>query len=192
MTKPRIGIIVGTTRGKRFSATLAAWFEDIAVKRDDMEVEVVDLRDYALPLLDEDAPPAMAPPQNPAAQRWNAKLDSLDGFVFLTAEYNHGVPGVLKNAIDYSFSEFYRKPAAFVGYGGVGGARSVSQLRGMLGGFNMAPLGTAVHIAGETFMAILKGEKTLADFDFLAASANGLLDELSWWATALKTARDAA
>ncbi len=102
---------------------------------------MVDLRDYPLPLFDEATGPAMAPPENGIALRFGEKMAELDGYVFVTAEYNRGVPGVLKNALGYVYPERNRKPAAFVGYGGVGGARAVEQLRLVCIQLQRAPTG---------------------------------------------------
>jgi len=123
MSKPHIGIVISTTREGRFGDEPAAWIRDLAAARGDLEVEIIDLRDYPMPFFDEPASPLYVPPQNEAARRWGQKVAELDGFIFVTAEYNRGVPAALKNALDYAYREFNRKPAAYVGYGGVGGAR---------------------------------------------------------------------
>src|SRR5258707_9500873 len=102
MTKLKIGIIISTTRAARFGHKPAEWVRDIAAQRDDIETEIVDLRDFPMPFFDEVASNAWAPSQNPVAQRWQKKVASFDGFIFVTAEYNHSMPAVLKNAIDYA------------------------------------------------------------------------------------------
>jgi NAD(P)H-dependent FMN reductase len=191
MTKPHIGIIVGTTREKRFAMTPAGWIRDIASRRDDMTVELVDLRDYPMPFFDEPASNAHTPSRNEVARRWQAKVGSLDGFIFVTAEYNHSISAVLKNALDYASPEWHRKPAAYVGYGGVGAARAVGHLRGINVALQMAPIGTAVHIGGADFMALRRGDKELAAMAHLEAGAEAMLDQLAWWAQALKAARNA-
>lgn len=190
MAKPRIGIIIGTTRQGRFGDKPAQWFAALAAKRDDLEFEIVDLRDYPLPFFDEPRSPAWAPPANDVAQRWGRKMAELDGYVFITAEYNHGISGVLKNAIDYAYKEFNRKPASFVAYGGTGGARAVEQLRLVCVEVQIAPLRNAVHIGIVELMGMLQGGKTFADYPYLDNSVGPVLDEMSWWATALKTARE--
>src|SRR5712672_1177998 len=113
MSKPTIGIVVGTTRQGRFGEKPAAWIHGIAASREDLAFEVLDLRDYPLPLFDEAMSPAWAPPKNETARHWARKLSQLDGLIIVTAEYNHGVPGVLKNALDHAYKEFNRKPVAF-------------------------------------------------------------------------------
>jgi NAD(P)H-dependent FMN reductase len=190
MSKPHVGVVIATTREGRFGDKPARWIRDLAAARGDMEVELIDLRDYPMPFFDEPGSPIYAPPTNEVARRWGQKVASLDGFIFVTAEYNHGVPAVLKNALDYAYKEFNRKPAAFVGYGGVGGARAVEQLRLITIELQMAPTRSAVHIGGADFMGLLMQGKTLADLPHLDPTAAALLDDLAWWTHALKTARE--
>ena len=109
MAKPKIGIVVGSTRPNRFADKPTEWIEKIARARGDIEVEVLDLRDYPLPFFNEAASPAWAPSQNEVAQKWQKKVAELDGFIFITAEYNRGPTAVLKNAIDYAYNEWNKK-----------------------------------------------------------------------------------
>ena len=109
--KPKIGIILGTTRPTRFSEKAAQWLANIAKQRDDAEFEVVDLRDYPMPFFEEERSPMLAPPKSAIALRWGKKMAELDGYIFVTAEYNQGLPSVLKNALDYAYAEYNRKPA---------------------------------------------------------------------------------
>src|SRR5437764_5614409 len=113
-----------------------------------------------------------------------------DAYIFTAAEYNRGPTAVLKNALDYAYTEWNNKPVAFVGYGGVGGARAVEQLRLNAIELQMAPIRTAVHIPLAAYLAVLKEGKSLGDFDFLNQGAEQMLDQLMWWVNALKTARD--
>lgn len=188
---PRIGIVIGSTRAGRFADKPAQWFQGIANQRTDVTAELIDLRDYPMPFFDEPLSPAWAPVKNEAAQRWAAKLATLDGLVVITAEYNHGPTAVLKNAFDYAYKEFARKPIGFVGYGGVGAARAVEQLRLVATEVQMAPVRNAVHIGMAEFMGIWREGKAFEDYPHLAQSANGLLDDMAWWAKALKSAREA-
>ena len=103
MGKPRIAIIMSTTRATRFADKPAQWIHDLAVARGDMDVELVDLRDYPMPFFDEPASNAYVPSANEVAQRWQEKVGGFDGYIFVTAEYNHGISGVLKNALDYAY-----------------------------------------------------------------------------------------
>ena len=189
MSKPRIGIVISTTREGRFGDKPAAWIYDIAAARGDLAVEIVDLREYPMPLFAEAASPAYVPPQDETAQRWGQKVAELDGFIFVTAEYNRAPPAALKNALDYAYTEFNRKPAAFIGYGGVGGARAVEQLRLICIELQMAPTRSGVHIGGADFIGMLMHGKTFADMPHLEATAADMLEELAWWTNTLKGPR---
>jgi len=190
MNKLKIGIIMSTTRAARFGHKPAQWLRDIAAERDDVEIEIVDLRDYPMPFFDEVASNAWVPSQNTAAQQWQKKIASFDGYIFVTAEYNHGVPAVLKNALDYAYPEWNKKAAGFVGYGSVGGARAIEQLRLVSAELQMATIRTGVYIQGADFMAVWKEGKELKDIAYLQAGAKDMLDQLAWWTKALKAARD--
>lgn len=188
--KPKIGVIIGTTRATRFADNPTKWLMRIARERSDAEFETVDLRDYPMPFFEEVASPLFVPPQNEVAKKWAAKMASLDGYVFITAEYNHSISGVLKNALDYAYTEYNRKPATFVAYGGSGGARAVEQLRLILAELQIASLKYPVHIGMAEMLGIMREGKTMADFPYLDDGATKMLDELVWWANALKTARE--
>jgi NAD(P)H-dependent FMN reductase len=185
----RIGIILGSTRPARFADKPAQWFLELAQKRAGVTFELVDLRDYPLPFFAEDKSPFREPSQNAVALRWGQKVAELDGFVFVNGEYNHSIPASLKNAIDYLYKEWNRKPAAFVSYGNAGGARAVEQLRMILVEVQVAPLRHAVHLMRGEFMDVLLGKKTLADFPHLAQTAEAMLDDLLWWAQTLRAGR---
>jgi NAD(P)H-dependent FMN reductase len=191
MTKPKLAIIVGSIRPNRFADHAARWIEEIARRRRDFEVELIDLKDYPMPLFAEEASPFYAPSKDAVARRWQEKLAEFDAFIFTAAEYNRGPTAVLKNALDYAYTEWNNKPVAFVGYGGVGGARAIEQLRLNAIELQMAPIRTAVHILLPVFLAVLKEGKTLAEFDYLNQSAKDMLDQLAWWTAALKAAREA-
>ncbi|MGH8371053.1 MAG: NADPH-dependent FMN reductase, partial [Gammaproteobacteria bacterium] len=125
----RIGIIVGSTRPGRKADAVAQWINGIAQQRKDAQFEIVDLQDFNLPLLDEPVPPSLGQYSKPHTHAWAGKIGSLDGFVFVTPEYNHGTSGALKNAIDFLYAEWNNKAAGFVSYGSAGGARAVENLR---------------------------------------------------------------
>jgi NAD(P)H-dependent FMN reductase len=190
MAKPKIGVIVGSTRPGRFADHPAKWIHQLAGKRSEIEVELIDLRDYPMPLFNEAASPAWGPSKDEAALRWQKKIDSLDGFIITAAEYNRGPTAVLKNALDYAYKEWNNKPVAFVGYGGVGGARSVEQLRLNCIELQMAPIRHGVHIQIPVYLAVLQEGKKLEEFDVLQQNAKDMLDQLIWWTNALKTARE--
>ena len=192
MSKPRIAVIIGSTRDNRFGDKPAKWIFDLAQQRGDLDVEIVDLKDYKLPLFNAPASDAWMPATEPEALRWQSKLKEFDGYIFVTPEYNRSVPGALKNAIDHAYSPFARKAAAYVGYGSVGGARAVEHLRNISVELQMAPVRSGVHIGGSEFFGIMMGQKQFAEVEagFLP-SAKDLLDQLTWWTKATKAAREA-
>ena len=194
MTKPNIAIIIGSTRQSRFADKPANWLLEKAQQRDDMTFELVDLRDFDLPLFDEVASNAWVPSSDPRAVAWQKKVGEFDGYIFVTAEYNHSISGSLKNALDQAYTEWNRKPMAALGYGGVGAARAVEHLRGIGIELQMVPLRNAVHLGGgEFFKTSPIGQNAeMAEVEqVLAPSLIAMLDELAWWAKATMTARAA-
>ena len=131
MSTLKIKVIVGSTRANRFSEKPAQWIFEMAQKRSDLDVELLDLRDYPLPFFEEPLPPGFAKDNydNPLVIKWREKIREADGFILVTPEYNHGYPAVLKNALDYVYHVWGRKAVAFVSWGGTGGTRGVEQLR---------------------------------------------------------------
>jgi NAD(P)H-dependent FMN reductase len=189
---PKVGIIISSTRPNRFADHPARWIFERASKRNSFEVEMLDLRDYPMPFFEEVASPAWAPTKNPVALEWQKKVAEMDGFIVVAAEYNRGPTAVMKNALDYAYQQWNRKPIAFVGYGATGGARAVEQLRTNSIELQMAPVRAGVHIQAPVYMEVLEGKKGLEEFDFLNKAAEDMLDQLTWWLDALKTARDKA
>lgn len=143
----RIGIILGSTRPGRNGEAVARWVHEIAAQRTDAEFELVDLVDYKLPLLDEAYPPAMGQYSQPHTHTWAQKIASFDGFVIVTPEYNHSVPGALKNAIDFLHAEWVDKAVGFVSYGSTGGTRAVEHLRLIAGELQMADVRSQVALS---------------------------------------------
>jgi NAD(P)H-dependent FMN reductase len=190
MSKLEIAIVISTTRAARFGHKPAQWIRDIAAERNDMEIEIVDLRDFPMPFFDEVASNAWVPSQNVVARRWQKKIGGFDGYIFVTAEYNHGMPAALKNALDYAYPEWNKKAAAFVGYGSVGGARAIEHLRLVAAELQLATIRTGVYIQGADFMAVWKDGKELKDIAYLQPGVKDMLDQLVWWTKALKVARD--
>ncbi|MEW9838660.1 NADPH-dependent FMN reductase [Mesorhizobium marinum] len=190
MSKPKIAVIVGSTRATRFADKPAEWIANLAKARGDFDVEIVDLRDYPMPFFEEAASSLWAPSKNEVALRWQKKVAEFDGFIMTVAEYNRGPTAVLKNAIDYAYTEWNRKPVTFVGYGGVGGARAIEQLRQHAVELQMAPSRFAVHIVWGDFIQILQQGKKIEDFEHLNQAAATALDDLAWWAKVLKQARE--
>ena len=190
MARPKIAIVVSSVRPNRFADHPTSWIHELAKARGEWDIELLDLRDYPLPLFEETISPAYGPSKNEVALKWQKKVAEFDGYIIVAAEYNRGPTGALKNALDYAYREWNNKPVAFVGYGGVGGARAVEQLRLHAVELQMAPIRTGVHILGPVYMEVLKGEKKLADYDYLVQGARDMLDQFSWWVDALKAARE--
>jgi NAD(P)H-dependent FMN reductase len=190
MSKPKIAVIVGSTRAARFADKPTEWIANIAKARGDFDVEVVDLRDYPMPFFDEAMSSLWAPSKNEVALRWQKKVAEFDGYIVIAAEYNRGPTAVLKNALDYAYTEWNRKPVTFVGYGGVGGARAIEQLRLHAVELQMTPVRFAVHIVWGDFVQILQQGKKIEEFEHLNQAAATALDDLSWWAKVLKQARE--
>jgi NAD(P)H-dependent FMN reductase len=182
----RIGIITGSTRPNRKSPDVARWVLDIATKRNDAEYELVDIQDFELPLLDEPTPPSMGKYQKPHTQRWAAKIASFDAFVFVTPEYNHGIPAALKNAIDFLFAEWNHKAAGFVSYGSAGGVRAVEHLRLVLAEVMVATVRAQVALSLASDFESWTMFKPLAHRE---REVGTLLDQVVSWGTALKTVR---
>jgi NAD(P)H-dependent FMN reductase len=193
MTNPKIAIIVSSTRPTRFADIPTAWIKAQAEARGDMDVEVLDLRDYPMPLFDEVASNAWAPTQNPVAVKWQKKLAEFDGYIFVVAEYNRSITGALKNALDQAYVEWTHKPAGVVAYGSVGGTRAAEHLRLIAVELQMVPVRNGVHIGGGDFFRVHPGFGGSGNLGDIAASiepsAKAMLDDMAWWSKATMAAR---
>mgnify|MGYP001056521745 CR=1 FL=1 len=175
----KIGIILGSTRQGRVSPQVGAWVKEIADKRGDAEYEIVDIADFNLPFL------GAAEGQEKVAA-WNEKLASLDGFVFVVAEYNHSITGALKNALDSARETWNNKAAGIVSYGSTGGARAAEHLRGILGELQVADV--RVHPTLSLFTDF-ENFTTFKPSSLHLENINAMLDQVVAWSTALKTIR---
>jgi len=182
----KIAIIIGSTRPGRNGEAVAKWVYEIAQKRSDAEFELVDIKDFNLPLLDEPVPPSMGQYSKPHTKAWAAKVDSFDGFVFVTPEYNHGISGALKNAIDFLFREWNNKAAGFVGYGSVGAARAVEQLRLVLAEVQVATVRNQVLLS---LFADFENFSVFKPAPRQGKSVNAVIDQVITWAAAFKPLR---
>jgi NAD(P)H-dependent FMN reductase len=192
MSKPKIAVIIGSARPTRFGDKPANWIADLAKQTGNFDVEIVDVRDYPLPLFDAPASDAWMPTPNETAAKWQAKLKEFDGYIVVTAEYDRSVPGALKNALDWAYTPFVKKAVAFVGYGSVGGARAVEHLRNIFTEKQAVTIRHAIHIGGGEFAGIMFGQKTWDDVKAtFEPMTKDLLDNLGWWTNATKTAREA-
>ena len=185
----RIGIILGSTRPNRNGEQVARWVLSIAAQRTDAEFELVDLRDYPLPHLDEPLPPSMGQYQNEHTRQWADKIASFDGFVIVTPEYNHGTSGVLKNAIDFVYAEWNNKAVGFVSYGAMGGGHAAEHLRLVAGELQMADVREQVAIS---LMTEFENFSVFKPGDFSLAKLGALLDQVVAWSTALAPLRQPA
>lgn len=184
--KLRIAIIVGSTRPGRRGGDVAAWVRDAAGKRADATYEIVDLADHPLPHLDEAMPPIVGSYAGAHTRAWAATIASYDAFVVVTPEYNHSIPGVLKNAIDYLFAEWNHKAAGVVAYGAENGARAAEHLRQVFGELKVPVVrqyvGLSLYLDFEDF-------ERLAPRPQMGDYLETLLDEVTLWAHALRRVR---
>ena len=182
----KIAIILGSTRPGRNGEAVGQWVYGIAKKRIDIDFELVDIKDFNLPLLDEPIPPSMGQYSKEHTKMWSAKIDTFDAYIFVTAEYNHGIPGALKNAIDFLFKEWNNKVAGFVSYGSAGGVRAVEQLRLVMAELKVATVRTQVQLSLYTDFENFTKFKPHSVHE---KSVNTMLDEVIVWGKALKTVR---
>ena len=183
----KLAIIIGSTRPGRVGAAVGRWAYELAKQRGDAEFELVDIEDFNLPLLDEPVPPSQGQYSKDHTLAWAAKIDSFDGYVFITPEYNHGTSAALKNAVDFVYAEWNNKAAGFVGYGSAGGVRAVEHMRLVMAEVQVATVRNQVALSlftdfenFTTFKPDPRREKSL----------NGVLDQLVAWGGALKTLRE--
>ncbi|MDB5439888.1 MAG: putative reductase [Caulobacteraceae bacterium] len=193
MSKLKIAVIISSTRATRFADKPAQWIFDLASQREDLDVELVDLRDFDLPFFNEVASNAWVPTQDPKAIAWQKKVAQFDGYIFVVAEYNRSITGALKNALDQAYVEWNRKAAAYVGYGSVGGARAIEHLRNISVELQLAPVRSGVHIGGSEFYGVHPGfgNQPMSTIEgAILPSAKDMLDQLTWWTRATKAARE--
>lgn len=186
MSDLKIAIILGSTRPGRNGKAVADWVLTKAKERTGADYELIDLLDYPLPHLDEAIPPSMGAYAGEHTKAWAAKIGEFDGYIFVSPEYNHSTSGVLKNAIDYLYGEWNNKAAAFVAYGGLGGARAIEHLRAISSELQIAhvrqQLSFSLITDFENFSVFTPG----AHHDDLAVI---LFNQLESWAGAMKAIR---
>jgi NAD(P)H-dependent FMN reductase len=183
----RIAIIIGSTRPGRNGEAVARWVYEIAQQREDAEFELIDIKDFNLPLLDEPVPPSLGQYTKEHTKAWAAKIDSFDAYVFVTPEYNHGTSGALKNAIDFLYKEWNNKAAGFVGYGSALGARAVEHLRLVMGELQVADVRAQVGLSLFTDFENFSVFKPAAHHE---KSVNAMFDQVIAWGGALKALRE--
>lgn len=190
-SKPLIGVILGASRQGRLSEVPAHWIHGLASQRHDLQVELVDVGHHPLPFFD--APPGLhagGAPRSGISRSWGTALERLDGFVVV-------VPGddplrIGRQAASDCVRErtaFFHKPVGFVGYGKCAGMPNVHALRSLASALRMAPVSHEVHLNLREVMSVWQMERAFDEYPHLADAAHDMLDELSWWAHALRTAR---
>lgn len=185
----QLKVILATTREARKGPAVAEWFMDLLKKQDDFEAELLDLKKINLPFLDEPEHPRLRHYRHEHTIQWSRIIDSADAYVFVTCEYNHGLPAPLKNALDFVYQEWNYKPAAFVSYGGIAaGTRAVQMLVEVVSAQKMMPIPEAVHIP--FFAKRINEEGKFISDEKLDQSAYVMLKELVRWTKALKTMRE--
>lgn len=185
----KIGIILGSTRPNRNGEAVAKWVLERTTGKTDAHYELVDIKDYDLPLLDEPIPASQGKYSQPHTKRWAEKIGSLDAFVFVTPEYNHSTSGALKNAIDFLYAEWTNKAAGFVSYGSAGGARAVEHLRLIAGELQIA------DVRAQVMFSLATDFKNYSQFEphpRHEKELDALLQQLVTWGNALKGVRSGA
>jgi NAD(P)H-dependent FMN reductase len=193
----KLQIIVGSTRPGRASLSVAKWVVAEAANVEGAEIELVDLKDYALPFFDEAISPRFNPDRKPSpeVQKWLDKISQADAYVFVSPEYNHSISGVLKNSIDFFVNELNQKPAAVVTHGGVGGARAATHLKEVLSESKATIIPSGVQFVGYVNQGGLIDENGELDATLKAnpygpqGALIGMLADLKWHSDALSAAR---
>ncbi len=183
----KLAIIIGSTRPGRVGEGVARWVHQIASKRKDASFELVDVASLGLPLLDEAKPPAMGHYANDHTKAWAAKVASFDGFLFVTAEYNHGIPAALKNALDFVYAEWNDKAAGFVSYGSAGGTRAVEHLRAVMAELQIADV--RLQVTFSVYTDFEKGAFRPKNAEQKEQQLHKMLDQLLKWTAAMKMVR---
>jgi len=183
----RVAIIVGSTRPGRKGEAVARWVYKIAGSRSDAEFELVDIKAYDLPLLDEPLSATFGQYSRDHTKAWSVKIASFDAFVFVTPEYNHATSGALKNAIDYLYKEWNNKAAGFVGYGGAGGTRAVENLRLVMGELMVADVRAQVALSLYTDFENFSVFKPAPHHE---KSVHDVLDQVIAWGGVLRVLRE--
>lgn len=166
----RIGIIIGSVREDRKGDDVGRWLHQQTEARE-TAYELIDLKEFDLPVLTSPTVPGAANRQYDDARvtRWGQAIDGFDGFVFVTPEYNHGVPGGFKNAFDCIYPEWSKKAVGFVSYGAMSGARAVEAWRVVVANADMydiraqVALSTFTEFDGDTFSPADRNADEAAD-----------------------------
>lgn len=190
----KIGIVIGSTRQNRVTERLALWVERAAKQQAPThEWRVIDIQQFDLPLMREPLPPmaGQRPELSEGTKKYLAAMGEVDGFIIVTPEYNHSVPGALKNAIDTLDYQLMKKPVAIVSHGVVGGARANEQLRLIVNSnLGAVPVPASLTFYGKVAELIDEQGVRASGHDANEKALTGVIENLVWYAAALKTARE--
>ncbi len=161
----KVKVIVGSTRQGRYSDKPANWVMQELQKHDNVEAELLDLRDFPMPFFEDAIPPLMAKQNytNEVVKKWADKIAEAEAFIIVSPEYNHAYPAVLKNALDYVYYEWNKKPVGFVSYGSAAGTRVVEQLKLVVSELQMYSIKNAIHIPWNTYLATVQEQVPLSE-----------------------------
>jgi NAD(P)H-dependent FMN reductase len=182
----RIAIVLGSTRPGRLGKAVAEWVKARSMEREDAAFELLDIADFRLPMLDEPLPPSRGRYSHEHTQAWASAVNPFDGYIFVTGEYNHSIPGALKNALDYLYLEWTNKAAAFVSYGSSGGTRAVEHLRCVAGELQMADVRAQVVLP---FGTEFENYRTFRPTPAAERNLETVFDQVIAWARALRVLR---
>jgi NAD(P)H-dependent FMN reductase len=184
-----IKVILGSTRPDRFGEQPARWIMELAKQHSEATYELVDLQGVNLPLLDEPVAAMFGQYEHEHTKQWSQIIDEADGFIFVTPEYNSGVPAAFKNAVDYLYAEWKYKPVAFVSYGAGGGGRlAVNNWRSIFGYLDL--IGLSDHVSFNEYWKQLDENGKLLPTEEQTEKAHKLLEHVSFWADKLSPIRE--
>ena len=185
MSDLRIAVVIASTREGRLGDQVGEWVFEQAKDRD-ASYELIDLKAERLPIFDSAKSPGMGYYQDDTVKAWGEKIASFDGFIFVTPEYNHAIPAPLKNAIDLLGPDWNNKSCAFVGYGGLGGARAIENLRAIAGFIGLADVSQTLTF---TLFGDFKDFSKFTPVEQNVPAAQTMFDQVEAWAGALKPLR---
>lgn len=179
-----VKVIIGSTRQGRFSEKPAKWVECQLQEKslENFKFQMLDLRDFDLPFMYEETIPFYGRYNDPKTSEWSKQIAEADAFIIITPEYNHGYPGILKNALDIIYPEWSGKPVGFISYGNAGGARVIEQLRQVALELDMIPLSRSINFQCDTYKALkstdINDDNFLRLFDGSQHQFDSFLQEL--------------
>lgn len=185
-TDLKLAVIIASSRPQRVGPAVAEWIFAATAGREHATYDLIDLAELELPNLDEPQPASTQQYTHEHAKAWSAMVASYDGFIFVTPEYNRGIPGQLKNALDFLYAEWNDKAAGIVCYGSSGGLRAAEALKQILGELQVATVRAQVSVS---IFEDMQDYSVMTPRDFQARNITTMLDQTERWAGALKTLR---